>query len=168
MGKLVTAFRSLLYGTGFAFLWGWLALGTRRYDTEYHLILPAETSTLGVVVMVIGGVVVLSCLSSFVVRGEGTPAPFDAPRKLVVRGLYRYLRNPMYLGAFIVLIGFGLYHASPSMMLFSIVFLAIAHLFVLFVEEPMLENRFSQMYRDYKNTVHRWLPKVPSGSSGAV
>jgi protein-S-isoprenylcysteine O-methyltransferase Ste14 len=164
MLKLFTAFRSLIYCIGFAFLWGWLALGMHRYDSEYHLTLPTDSSTLGIVVMILGGLVVLFCITSFVALGEGTPAPFDAPKKLVVGGLYRYVRNPMYLGACIVLLGFGLYHSSISMVLFSFLFLVIAHLFVLFVEEPLLENLFGESYLGYKRQVNRWILKLPHSS----
>ena len=71
----------------------------------------------------------------------------------------------MYIGAAVVLVGFGLFHASLSMMLFSLLFLLIAHLFVLFVEEPLLENLFGESYLEYKKRVDRWIPKFPRRDS---
>ena len=161
MLKLFTALRSLFYATAFAYLWGYLALGVRQYDEQFGFSLPPSSATLGIIVMVIGSLIVVSCISTFVVRGDGTPAPFDAPRRLVVRGPYRYVRNPMYIGAAVVLVGFGLYHQSVAMALFTVLFLLITHLFVLFYEEPALENSFGQSYLDYKSRVNRWIPRIP-------
>ncbi|MGH2568515.1 MAG: methyltransferase family protein [Bacteroidota bacterium] len=162
MLKLFTALRALLYASAFAYLWGYLALGVRRYDEEIGFSLPASSSQAGIALMVVGGLIALSCVATFVVRGDGTPAPFDAPRQLVVRGPYRYVRNPMYIGAAVVLVGFGLVHQSFSMALFALLFLLVAHVFVIFYEEPSLENSFGESYVDYKNRVHRWIPKIPA------
>ena len=65
----------------------------------------------------------------------------------------------MYIGAIILAIGFGFYYRSFSMVLFSLVFFFVAHLFVIYVEEPGLEIRFGQSYLDYKKSVNRWVPK---------
>ena len=65
----------------------------------------------------------------------------------------------MYVGGFILLIGFGLYHHSVSILALALLLAFLFHLFVLWVEEPGLEQRFGSSYRDYKNSVNRWLPK---------
>ena len=165
MLKLFTALRSLVYATAFAYLWGYLSLGVRRYDKDFGLEFPVEIMFLGTACMVAGGMIVFSCIGSFVLQGDGTPAPFDAPKRLVARGPYRYVRNPMYIGAAIVLVGFGLYYQSGSMALFALPFLVICHLFVLFYEEPALRGSFGEEYIDYTQRVNRWVPKSPVKSS---
>lgn len=112
--------------------------------------------------MIIGGFIVLWCLIQFIVVGKGTPAPFDAPTTFVASGPYRYVRNPMYLGAALVLLGFGLWNMSTTIALFSLAFLVIVHLFVILYEEPALERQFGFPYKGYKSTVRRWLPKKPA------
>ncbi len=98
---------------------------------------------------------------TFVTKGQGTPAPFDPPVEFVAVGPYRYLRNPMYLGALCVIAGVGLVLKSPAIVLLAPVFGLAAHLFVLVYEEPALESRFGANYRNYKASVHRWLPRRP-------
>jgi len=111
-------------------------------------------------VIVLGAAVAISCMAVFVARGRGTPAPFDPPREFVAQGPYKYVRNPMYVGGLGVLAGFGLYQRSLAIVLFALVFLCCAHLFVVFYEEPGLERRFGQSYLDYKRSVNRWLPRA--------
>jgi len=153
------AVRSLVYMTGFVFLWGWLALQARF--VYGGLPLTAGLRPVGAALMAAGGVVVVSRAGWFLVAGRGTPAPFDAPRAFVAGGPYRWVRNPMYLGALLVLIGFGLWHQSLSMVLLAIPAAAVAHLFVVWYEEPTLRRRFGLPYVAYLALVHRWLPKRP-------
>ena len=110
--------------------------------------------------MVVGGVIAFTCIATFVTRGEGTPAPFDPPRKFVAAGPYRYVRNPMYVGGFIVLLGFGLIERSPAILLFTLPWLLLAHLFVILYEEPHLRSTFGETYEEYCRTVRRWLPRA--------
>jgi len=160
MKTLLIAVRAAVYGTGFVLLWGWVALSVRRFDPEIGGVLPAWTRPLGIVLMVVGAALAVSCVAVFVMRGRGTPAPFDPPREFVAQGPYQYVRNPMYVGGLGVLAGFGLYQRSLAIVLFALVFLCCAHLFVVFYEEPGLERRFGQSYRDYKRSVNRWLPRL--------
>ncbi len=159
MRLVFAAVKALVYMTGFLFLWGWIALGFRRYDAQFAIILPPWTEIPGILLMIVGGSVALLCVGTFVIRGEGTPAPFDAPRKFVAVGPYRSVRNPMYIGGWILLMGFGLLEHSSSILLFSLAWLLLAHLFVLYFEEPRLEVRFGSGYLDYKESVSRWLPR---------
>src|SRR6266566_2162768 len=151
--------RALVYMTGFVFLWGWLALQAR--SVYGGLPVSAGFRPVGAALMVAGGMVVVSCAGWFLVAGRGTPAPFDAPRAFVAGGPYRWVRNPMYLGALLVLIGFGLWHQSLSMVLLALPAAAVAHLFVVWYEEPTLRRRFGLPYVGYLALVHRWLPKRP-------
>lgn len=87
MKTLFTALRAAIFAAGFTLLWGWVALSLHhRYDSMSGLALPAWTRIFGIVLMVAGGTLGLVCVATFVIRGEGTAAPFDPPRKFVAVG----------------------------------------------------------------------------------
>lgn len=153
------ALRGLVYGSAFVFLWAWLATLVRRYDAGLDIAMPSPLRALGIVLASVGAVVVVSCVTVFASRGEGTPAPFDAPRKFVASGPYRYVRNPMYVGAILLLIGSGFMVLSPSIVLLAFAFWALTHVLVLFYEEPVLAAKFGDAYAHYKAEVNRWLPR---------
>jgi protein-S-isoprenylcysteine O-methyltransferase Ste14 len=159
--RFFAAFRSLLYAVGFVFLWGWLSLSVRDLDGFGAWRFGAPCRVVGTALLVAGGALVLWCLIVFVSVGRGTPAPFDAPRFLVPGGPYRWVRNPMYLGAFLALVGFGLWHRSPAMVLFVIPVALAFHAFVLFYEERTLARRFGSEYEAYRARVGRWIPAAP-------
>ena len=106
-----------------------------------------------------GAALALTCILTLVFVGSGTPAPFDPPRRLVVRGPYRLVRNPMYLGAGLALSGAGLFYQSIPLLGYAGVFLLITHLFVLLYEEPTLRQTFDGDYEAYCRQVGRWWPK---------
>jgi len=114
----------------------------------------------GIVLGIAGGAVALWCILTFAVIGKGTPAPFDPPRRLVVRGPYRYVRNPMYLGAALALAGAALFYRSLPLLGYVAGFLLITHLFVIAYEEPTLQRLFGADYRAYRDRVRRWLPSL--------
>lgn len=113
----------------------------------------------GLIVGSVGVVLALSCVFAFAFIGKGTPAPFDPPRRLVIRGPYRFLRNPMYLGAGVALAGAALFYQSLALLAFTALFLLVAHFFVILYEEPTLRRSFGPGYADYCHHVHRWLPR---------
>jgi protein-S-isoprenylcysteine O-methyltransferase Ste14 len=115
-----------------------------------------------VLIVVLGAAVALWCLLSFVTVGRGTPAPFDPPRRLVVQGPYRFVRNPMYIGAGLALGGASLYYASSHLLAYTALFFLIAHLFVVGYEEPTLHRTFGEAYQAYCQRVDRWWPRLPS------
>lgn len=117
----------------------------------------------GMILGAVGAILGLWCVAAFAFIGQGTPAPFDPPRKLVVRGPYRFVRNPMYVGAYLVVAGTALYFWSLAMAVFLLVLLITSNLFVHFNEEPHLRRAFGQEYENYCKHVGRWLPS--SGSS---
>ncbi len=153
------AVRTLTYMTGFVLFWGWVALRVRIYDRSFGVTLPAWTATLGILFILAGGIVALLCAGTFLVRGKGTPAPFDAPREFVAVGPYKYVRNPMYVGALTVLVGFGLYERSVSILLFPFGVFLLVHLFVVGFEEPDLKRKFGATYQAYCKAVPRWIPR---------
>jgi protein-S-isoprenylcysteine O-methyltransferase Ste14 len=159
MGRtLLIGIRAALYAAGFIFLWWWASTGVREFDRKLGIILPRELIVVGVALIAAGGVLAAMCVINFAVTGRGTPAPFDAPREFVAVGPYRFVRNPMYIGAALMIAGFGLYERSASILVFSAAFLVVAHLFVLFYEEPTLADRFGDSYLAYKRSTRRWLP----------
>ena len=117
---------------------------------------------LPVALMVLGGAVMLRCVWDFVTRGEGTPFPGDPPRKLVIAGLYRWVRNPMYLGMAIFLIGEAVLLPHIRVGLIVVLFVAwfVVNGFILLYEEPNLRDRFGDDYAEYCRNVNRWLPRV--------
>jgi protein-S-isoprenylcysteine O-methyltransferase Ste14 len=122
---------------------------------------PAEFAFLQVLGMVIGAagaVVAASCVGAFIFIGRGTPAPFDPPRRLVVVGPYRFVRNPMYVGAAFALGGAAVFYVSWMLAAYTAVFLAVTHLFVVAYEEPRLREMFEADYANYCARVRRWLP----------
>jgi protein-S-isoprenylcysteine O-methyltransferase Ste14 len=96
----------------------------------------------------------------FVFRGRGTPAPIDPPKVLVAEGLYRFVRNPMYLGALLILLGHVLWFQSLRLLMCVAAITAAFHLFVVFYEEPFLRRNFGSSYEDYCKRVPRWIPRV--------
>lgn len=160
MKTLFIALRATIFATGFIFLWGWVALSLHdRYDATLGFGLSGWTRALGIAVMAAGGTLAFACVATFVTRGEGTPAPFDPPRKFVAAGPYKIVRNPMYVGGFIVLLGFGLYEQSPTILLFTLPWLLLAHSFVVLYEEPHLRATFGTPYDAYCRSVRRWWPR---------
>jgi protein-S-isoprenylcysteine O-methyltransferase Ste14 len=160
--KVLTIFRGLLYSAAFIGLWIWIAAYVRRFDPQIPIAIPGWLFPVGVALALIGGLVAAACIGTFVTVGRGTPAPFDPPRRFVAVGPYRYVRNPMYLGAAAVILGVGLAIASPALVLLTVGFLFLMHLFVVLHEESTLTRRFGDSYRRYQSTVHRWLVRWPS------
>ena len=158
MKQFLVFLRSIIYVPLFILLFRWIALSVLPIDTKLEWRLSAGTRLPGIILMIIGAIVVLACVAVFVVRGKGTPAVFDPPRKFVAVGPYAYVRNPMYIGGFILLVGFGLFHSSVSILLLSIILLLLFHLFVVLVEEPTLERTFGESYIEYKKRINRWIP----------
>lgn len=162
MGRLIDGLRSALYATVFLLVWGWLGLAVRPLDAALAVRLPPASRLLGVALMCAGGALALSCVALFAIRGRGTPAPFDPPRRFVAVGPYRWVRNPMYVGGVILFVGFGLRHRSASIVLLAALAWVLVHLFVVLVEEPGLRRGFGSDYEAYLEGVDRWVPRPPT------
>jgi len=153
--------RALTYATAFiAFLLVFVPgrILERSGITQPPALGPVELA--GVAVGLLGAVLTVWCILTFALAGRGTPAPFDPPRRLVVRGPYRYLRNPMYLGAFIALGGAAMVYRSIPLAGYAGLFLLATHLFVVWYEEPTLAHLFGEEYQRYRAEVRRWLPRT--------
>jgi protein-S-isoprenylcysteine O-methyltransferase Ste14 len=153
-------FRAILYSTLFiGFL---LIYMPSRVLSWSGIVRPAieEPQIIGMIVGTAGAVIALWCIFTFVRIGRGTPAPFDPPRRLVIRGPYRFVRNPMYIGAGLTLGGAALFYESRPLLAYVCLFLLVCHLFVVTYEEPTLQRTFGPDYEAYRHRVRRWLPGV--------
>jgi protein-S-isoprenylcysteine O-methyltransferase Ste14 len=153
------ALRSVIYMTGFLLFFAWIALRVRAFDQRFGVSLPAAAEIPGEILVVLGAILVLACAGVFISRGRGTPAIFDAPRAFVAIGPYQYVRNPMYIGGLMLLIGFGLYLRSISILFLTLPLFLLVHLLVLFYEEPTLTRKFGSSYQEYRSAVRRWIPR---------
>jgi protein-S-isoprenylcysteine O-methyltransferase Ste14 len=115
----------------------------------------------GLFPIVLGAVIALWTTLSLALVGKGTPAPFDPSKRLVTEGLFKYVRNPMYLGAVIVMVGEAVLTQSLVVLLLAVVMWMFFHVFVVYYEEPDLGKRFGQAYEEYIRTVPRWFPRIP-------
>lgn len=107
----------------------------------------------------IGALIAVACILTFALRGKGTPAPFDPPRRLIQHGPYRVVRNPMYVGAGFAMLGAGVYFGSWAIAAYVAFFFGTAHLLVLASEEPALRRKFGPEYDAYCATTPRWIPR---------
>ena len=105
--------------------------------------------------------VYLWCAWDLASKGHGTPAPIDAPRVLVIRGLYRFTRNPTYLGVAAMIFGQAIIYHSQPVMIYGCAVVVAFTLFVWLYEEPHLRRTFGQQYEDYCRRVPRWIPRPP-------
>jgi protein-S-isoprenylcysteine O-methyltransferase Ste14 len=113
---------------------------------------------LGMAIAGFGAAIALWCIFTFAVIGKGTPAPFDPPRRLVIRGPYRFVRNPMYIGAGLALAGAALFYGSVPLFVYCGVFFVMTGIFVQLYEEPTLRRTFGKEYEAYCGHVQRWWP----------
>jgi protein-S-isoprenylcysteine O-methyltransferase Ste14 len=113
---------------------------------------------LGLFCIAVGCVLLGTCIFEFARSGRGTLSPVDPPRHLVVRGLYRYVRNPMYLSVTIIVLGEVLVTGSPALAVYGAIWFLCANLFVIGYEEPTLRRHFGASYDDYRQRIGRWIP----------
>ena len=114
----------------------------------------------GMVIGAAGAAIALWCIFTFASIGRGTPAPFDPPRRLVIQGPYRFVRNPMYIGAGLALAGAALFYESWPLLGYAGLFFLATHVFVVWYEEPTLQRTFGPDYEAYCRRVRRWWPSV--------
>jgi len=127
--------------------------------TDTELIDLGSLSYLAFPLLILGWTFMLWCFWNFLINGKGTPAPIDPPKELVAVGLYRYIRNPMYVAGTIALLGWILWSPSLPLIVAPVLFFTATHLFVTLYEEPNLKKIFGASYEDYLKRVPRWIPK---------
>jgi len=153
MTRAFAVIRTLIVAPLFVWLWTWLI---PRWIGIPLRVVHREAW----IVVVIGGALAGWCALAFAIRGLGTPAPFDPPRRLVVAGLYRFVRNPMYVGMGILLIGEAWLVARVEILYEALIAFALVSVFIMVYEEPALRAKFGDDYRDYCRNVGRWIPRL--------
>jgi protein-S-isoprenylcysteine O-methyltransferase Ste14 len=123
--------------------------------------LPPAGGWPGSVLIAAGATLYAWCLGLFAIVGGGTPGPWDAPRHLVAVGPYRFVRNPIYLSALLVVLGETLLFWSPPLLEYAAGMAVACHLFVIGYEEPTLDHAFGAAYAEYRQRVPRWVPRQP-------
>ena len=154
------ALASLAVGAAFFALWFWLLpswLGFRVNTSG-----AARWRWIAAVPSVLGFAVALRCVWDFGWTGRGTPAPIAPPKRLVVVGFYRYVRNPMYLGFFIGWAGLWVVFGRANLLVIVVALVVVVGvaLFVLLYEEPTLRKTFGARYEEYCRNVRRWVPRL--------
>ena len=123
---------------------------------RHHVVRPPFEAAAAATLIAIGALVLLRCVWDFFAFGRGTLAPIDPPRQLVVRGLYRYTRNPMYNAVLTMLLGQAWLFHSFALLQYAALMLVIFHTVVIAYEEPALDMQFGESYRAYRAAVPRW------------
>jgi protein-S-isoprenylcysteine O-methyltransferase Ste14 len=132
----------------------WRFFGVGRSPLEWS----RPLTVLGAATAAVGAMLLGACIVEFARRGRGTLSPADPPRRLVVSGLYRFVRNPMYVGVTAILLGEALATQSMPVAVYWAAWFAVVNLFVVGYEEPALRRQFGEEYDEYARRVGRWIP----------
>ena len=114
-----------------------------------------------VLVIAAGAALYVWCVWNFAMVGRGTPGPWDAPSRVVATGPYRWVRNPIYLAALLIVLGEAWLFLSPWLLAYAGIMAVFFHLFITGYEERVLRRRFGGTYLEYRNSVPRWIPRPP-------
>ena len=154
----MTALKSLLFLiVAPGMVAGYIPLVLLRRGSQVE---PGFLAYLAIPLWLIGGAILLWSFWNFLIEGRGTPAPIDPPKELVAVGFYRYVRNPMYVGVLLILIGHFLWFKNVWLIVYTAVAFLIVHLFVTLYEEPTLKRKFGAGYEEYLKKVPRWIPRL--------
>jgi protein-S-isoprenylcysteine O-methyltransferase Ste14 len=121
----------------------------------------------GAIVVALGSIVLIWCVRDFYISGKGTLAPWAPPKNLVIVGLYKYVRNPMYIGVLLIVIGIALFAGSPIVLGYFVLLTFGFHLRVIWREETWLATHFGVEWIKYKESVPRWLPCITKNNEEA-
>jgi protein-S-isoprenylcysteine O-methyltransferase Ste14 len=142
------------------FVAGWMPWWISHWRIEAPFFGMQLFRFVGAVLLTVGVVVLLDSFLRFALQGIGTPAPVFPTRHLVVSGLYRYVRNPMYVAVEITILGQGLIFGNLWLLAYGGLVFLLFHLFVLFYEEPTLKATYGSEYESFCAQVPRWIPHV--------
>lgn len=166
MGRLPAALGSLLFlvvapGVVAGLIPWWLT----GWELEEPLPLWAPLRVVGAVLIAVGVVALLDSFRRFVVEGLGTPAPVAPTEELVVTGLYRYVRNPMYVAVAATILGQALLLGQVELFAYGAVFVAVVAAFVHWYEEPTLARTYGEQYEEYRRAVPAWIPRLSASAT---
>ena len=152
------ALASLAVGLAFFALWFWLLPAWLGFSVD--MAGAARWRWLAAIPSVLGFAVALRCVWDFGWTGRGTPAPVAPPKRLVVVGFYRYVRNPMYVAVVGLIAGQALLLGNRTLLFYGMVVWLCFHAFVLFYEEPVLRKKYAAVYEEFCQNVPRWIPRL--------
>ena len=132
----------------------WRYFGINRVRLDLF----SPTDVVGIFCIGLGTLLLGACILEFARSGQGTLSPLDPPRHLVVRGLYRYVRNPMYLSVTVIVLGEVLVSQSRALAVYWAIWFWCVNLFIMGYEEPTLRRQFGASYDEYSREVGRWIP----------
>ena len=115
---------------------------------------------IGLAPIILGILTMVGFIWGWILSATGSPLLLDLPKELIVRGSYRFVRNPMYVGFFLILSGEILLFESSALLLYLLTLFLFLHSLVVFVEEPMLKHKFGEIYEQYCRSVPRWIPRL--------
>lgn len=140
-----------------------IAINYLTSDLEFNPIYDLNQSVIyvfGILFLLLGVPLFIQSIILFVKIGKGTLAPWNPTKKLVVKGLYRHMRNPMIFGVYIILFAESFLFKSPTILVWSFTFLLLNHLYFILKEERDLLKRFGEEYQEYMENVPRWIPRI--------
>lgn len=158
LGSLLGSF--LFFWVAPATVAGWIPWMLTGWRMEPPLLGASAGRWLGGVLVGAGSIIVVDCFGRFALEGLGTPAPVAPTEHLVVSGLYRYVRNPMYVGVVAAIVGQALLLGSPVLLRYAALVWLFFFAFVVLYEEPSLRRRFGPSYESYRAHVRRWWPRI--------
>lgn len=154
--KISSILFGLFVGTVFFILLPYFLIQLNAYFS-----LPVYSSKLftilGMTLMIVGENIFIYCSRLFLIFGRGTPAPIEPPKKLVVSGLYKYTRNPIYISYFIIFLGEFLFFGQLLLLIYFFLSIITINLYIKYYEEPILKKRFGKSYKEYFKKIPRWL-----------
>ena len=154
--KLKAFVQGFLYGSITFFLGPYLFIQLNEKLRFFVLIFP-YSKLIGVMISMVSFILCLYDIGLFWVIGKGTPALTEPPKKLVIKGLYKYSRNPMYITQILILLGYALFFGHAMLFVYVILATIFYHTMIVFYEEPRLKKRFRKDYEKYLKQVPRWL-----------
>lgn len=139
---------------------GFIPLWIAHWEFRRAFLGVEQTRIIGVVLITVGALGLLDSFARFALQGLGTPAPIAPTRNLVVTGLYRYVRNPMYVAVAAVIFGQAVLFGDWRLLLYGAMCWFVCHLFVITYEEPTLRRTYAEEYETYRANVPRWIPRL--------
>ena len=131
-------------------------------SSEKHIFIDqiGKIRFIGPILIVIGIIGYLPCIWNFIFYAKGSPFPGDTQKYLIVKGLYRYVRNPMYISLYLIIFREALFFQSLDLLIYLSFWIVWFEIKVIFFEEPSLKERFGETYEQYRKSVRRWIPRL--------